>query len=98
MSHWIHIEIDRLEGTLLRILGLVERRGFHIDEIDMHELNEDNRILGLRVRPRDDTRSLITLGLQIDRLYGMKRLTEAPERIAQAEDQGRKVKKQELSA
>ncbi|MEI9903938.1 MAG: hypothetical protein WDN06_08100 [Asticcacaulis sp.] len=28
MSHLIHIELDRLEGSLLRVLGLVERRGF----------------------------------------------------------------------
>ena len=31
MNHLIHIELDRLEGSLLRILGLVERRGEPID-------------------------------------------------------------------
>jgi acetolactate synthase-1/3 small subunit len=82
MSHLIHIEIDRLEGTLLRILGLVERRGFHIDELELFDLGEDRRGLALTVRPRDANRSLDILGLQIDRLYGVKRMQEAPSRGA----------------
>ena len=78
MSHWIHIELDRLEGSLLRILGLVERRGFHIDEAELYDLGEDKRGLTLGVRPRDPSRSLDTLGLQIDRLYGITRLHSDP--------------------
>jgi acetolactate synthase II small subunit len=80
MSHLIHIELDRLEGSLLRILGLVERRGFHIDALELFDLGEDKRGLTIEVRPRDPSRSLDTLGLQIDKLYGIKRLTEAPVR------------------
>ena len=76
MSHLIHIELDRLEGTLLRILGLVERRGFHIDGAELYDLGEDKRGLTLGVRARDPSRSLETLGLQIDRLYGVKRVKE----------------------
>lgn len=91
MSHWIHTEIDRLEGTLIRILGLVERRGFHLDEIVMRPLGEDKRVLSLNVRPLDASRSLETLGLQIDRLYGITRLLEAP-------DLGHKAPQKELSA
>ena len=82
MSHLIHIEIDRLEGTLLRILGLVERRGFHIDELELFDLGEDRRGLAITVRPRDPNRSLDILGLQIDRLYGVKRVKEPFERGA----------------
>ena len=78
MNHLIHIELDRLEGSLLRILGLVERRGFHIDGLQLYDLGEDKRGLTLTVRPRESTRSLETLGLQIDRLYGIKRLKDAP--------------------
>lgn len=95
MSHWIHIELDRLEGSLLRILGLVERRGFHIDEAELYDLGEDKRGLTLRVRPRDPSRSPETLGLQIDRLYGIRRLTKDPrEDAAMAPPQAR----QELRA
>lgn len=80
MSQSIHIEIDRLEGTLLRVLGLIERRGFHIDEIDLYDLGADTRGLSVTVRPRDAGRNIDILGLQIDRLYGIKRLEQAPER------------------
>jgi len=78
MSHLIHIELDRLEGTLLRILGLVERRGFHIDQMELYDLGEDKRGLTITARPRDPSRSPDTLGLQIDRLYGITRLPDDP--------------------
>ncbi len=84
MSHLIHIELDRLEGSLMRILGLVERRGFHIDEMELFDLGEAKRGLTLKVRPRDPSRSLDTLGLQIDRLYGITRLDSDPREIAAA--------------
>ena len=94
MSHLIHIEIDRLEGTLLRILGLVERRGFHIDELELFDLGEDRRGLSITVRPRDANRSLDILGLQIDRLYGVKRMQAPPIRAAAPPTQA----KQQISA
>lgn len=77
MSHLIHIELDRLEGSLLRVLGLVERRGFYIDAAELYDLGE-KRGLSLTVRPRDPSRSTDTLGLQIDRLYGITRLDADP--------------------
>lgn len=79
MSQLIRIEIDRLEGTLLRVLGLIERRGFHIDGLELSAIDEHTRLAVIEVRPRDATRSIDTLGLQLDRLYGIKRLTAAVE-------------------
>ncbi len=35
MSNTIHVQIDRADGSLQRLIGLVERRGFHIDGINM---------------------------------------------------------------
>lgn len=81
MSHLIHIELDRLEGSLIRLLGLIERRGFHIDEMEMFDLGDDKRGASITVRPRDPSRNADMLGLQIDRLYGVKRLSAAPARI-----------------
>jgi acetolactate synthase-1/3 small subunit len=84
MSHLIHIELDRLEGSLLRILGLVERRGFNIDGAELYDLGEDKRGLSLTVRPRDPSRNTDILGLQIDRLYGIRRLASDPRTGAKA--------------
>ena len=84
MSHWIHIELDRLEGSLLRVLGLVERRGFHIDAAELYDLGKDKRGLSVAVRPRDPSRNTSMLGLQIDRLYGVTRLAADPRVKTQA--------------
>ena len=80
MSHLIHIELDRLEGSLIRVIGLIERRGFHIDAMELYDLGEDRRGASVTVRPRDPSRNADMLGLQIDRLYGVRRLSEAPVR------------------
>ena len=73
MSDTIHIQIDRADGSLQRLIGLVERRGFHIDGINMADEGTMRRI-ALTVRGRDAARSIDTLGLQIDRLIGVARI------------------------
>ncbi|ESQ88477.1 hypothetical protein ABAC460_15705 [Asticcacaulis sp. AC460] len=88
MSHLIHIELDRLEGSLLRVLGLIERRGFHIDQMELYDLGE-KRGLSVTVRPRDPSRSPDQLGLQIDRLYGITRLSADPRVGAGADTQAK---------
>jgi len=72
MSETLHLNIDRADGSLQRLIGLVERRGFHIDGISMADHGSDRRI-ALTVRGRDDSRCVDTLGRQIDRLYGVSR-------------------------
>lgn len=74
MSDTIHIQIDRADGALQRLIGLVERRGFHIDAIDMAPEGAALRI-ALTVRGRDAGRSIANLGLQIDRLFGTRRIS-----------------------
>ncbi|MGX1745681.1 MULTISPECIES: ACT domain-containing protein [unclassified Brevundimonas] len=73
MSDTIHIQIDRADGSLQRLIGLVERRGFHIDGINMADEGTMRRI-ALTVRGRDAARSIDTLGRQIDRLIGVARI------------------------
>ncbi|ESQ77616.1 ACT domain-containing protein [Asticcacaulis sp. AC402] len=91
MSHLIHIELDRLEGSLLRVLGLIERRGFHLDQLELYDLGE-KRGLSVTLRPRDNSRSPDQLGLQIDRLYGITRLSADPRVAAPALDDARTKK------
>jgi len=76
MSETLHLNIDRADGSLQRLIGLVERRGFHIDGISMADMPSDGgsaRRIALTVRGRDDSRCVDTLGRQIDRLYGVSR-------------------------
>jgi len=73
MSDTIHIHIDRADGSLQRLIGLVERRGFHIDGLNMADEGAMRRI-ALTVRGRDAARSIDNLGRQIDRLIGVARI------------------------
>ncbi|HEY2069719.1 MAG TPA: ACT domain-containing protein [Rhizomicrobium sp.] len=70
----IHIELDRTEGSLQRLIGLIERRGFHIDDMTMTG-NGDYRRVAVKVRPRDAHRHGDVLDRQIDRMFGASRMT-----------------------
>jgi acetolactate synthase II small subunit len=74
MSDTIHILIDRADGALQRLIGLVERRGFHIDAMDMASEGTGEGS-ALTVRGRDAGRSIVNLGQQIDRLVGARRVS-----------------------
>ena len=75
MSDTIHIQIDRADGSLQRLIGLVERRGFHIDGMNMADEGAFRRI-ALTVLGRDAGRCMDNLGRQIDRLFGVRRLPD----------------------
>lgn len=74
MSNTIHIQIDRADGSLQRLIGLVERRGFHIDGMALADEGAFRRI-ALSVRGRDAGRCMDNLGRQIDRLFGVRRIS-----------------------
>lgn len=74
MSDTIHIQIDRADGSLQRLIGLVERRGFHIDGMSMANEADGARRIALTVRGRDAARSIDNLGRQIDGLFGVARV------------------------
>ena len=79
MTNTILVHFDRSEGSLQRIIGLVERRGFHIDGMSMADHDAATRALSLQVRGRDAGRCTQVLGRQIDRLYGVRRVSaDAP--------------------
>ncbi len=73
MSDTIHIQIDRADGSLQRLIGLVERRGFHIDGLMMSDEGATRRVQ-MNVRSRDAGRTTENLGRQIDRLFGCSRI------------------------
>ncbi|WGM31993.1 ACT domain-containing protein [Brevundimonas sp. NIBR11] len=73
MSDTIHIQIDRADGSLQRLIGLVERRGFHIDGMSLSDEGAMRRVQ-MQVRGRDAGRCTENLGRQIDKLIGATRV------------------------
>lgn len=73
MNKTLHIYLDQLQGSLPRVVGLVERRGFLIDALRM-EPAQDGRNLMLMVTPRDSLRCVLVLARQLERLHGILRV------------------------
>ena len=72
MSGRIEIDFAMAEGALLRMLGLVERRGFR--GIAMAE-GEGQGSLALDVRPRDAGRRLEVIAAQLRRLHDVRQVS-----------------------
>ena len=63
------------EGALVRLLGLVERRGFILRRSVMAELPCGRRAtVALTVEPRDPGRSVEVLARQLGRLHGVGKI------------------------
>lgn len=77
MADTFFIQIDHSEGALQRLIGLVERRGFDIERLNVASSGE-HRDVRMTVRGRDATRCTVVLGRQIDRLIGVRRMAPAP--------------------
>jgi acetolactate synthase-1/3 small subunit len=70
------IEMDHAEGSLQRLIGLIERRGFHIADMTISD-EGPYREVHVAVRARDADRCPRLLGRQIDRLIGIRRIATA---------------------
>ena len=79
-ANTLHLQIDRADGSLQRLIGLVERRGFHIDGLSLSDDGPGRRV-EMAVRGRDAARCTETLGRQIDKLFGVTRTAPHPERV-----------------
>lgn len=73
MTDTLLIQIDRAEGSLQRLIGLIERRGFHIDHMSLSDVGA-HREVHVSVRGRDAGRCTHVLQRQIDRLVGAQRV------------------------
>ncbi|HEX5182360.1 MAG TPA: ACT domain-containing protein [Allosphingosinicella sp.] len=77
MSGRIHVDFDATEGALLRLLGLVERRGFAVSGLAMRAA--DGRFtLSLDVAPRDPARRLDVVAAQLRRLVDVRGVSILP--------------------
>ncbi len=72
----ITLHIDHAEGSLPRLIGLIERRGFQIEGMQLSEEGQ-HRSVRLAVRARGADRCVQVLGRQIDRLIGVRRIASA---------------------
>ncbi len=79
-ANTLHLHIDRADGSLQRLIGLVERRGFHIDGLSLCDEGSSRRV-EIAVRGRDAARCTETLGRQIDKLFGVERSVHHAERV-----------------
>lgn len=76
MTDTLLIHLDRAEGSLQRLIGLIERRGFDIERMSMSDAGAAREVR-ISVRGRDATRCTALLGRQIDRLIGARRIAPA---------------------
>lgn len=70
----LHIEFENTEGALLRLIGLVERRGFDVASLHMPDTTSGIANVDLWVRRREDSRDIRVLQRQISRLIGVCRV------------------------
>ena len=72
----LFVEFEAVEGAVLRLIGLVERRGFRIRRVAMAEQPCGRRgSLALQVAPNDSARSVRVLAAQLRRIHGVDRVT-----------------------
>jgi acetolactate synthase II small subunit len=77
MSGRIEIAFDAAEGAVLRMLGLVERRGFEVGGIAMKAAQGEGA-LSLDVIARDPSRRLEIVAGQLRRLHDVRKVSIFP--------------------
>jgi len=87
----LQIELVDAEGALMRLIGLVERRGFTILTLDKSETSGSQFTVTMTLEARDDARNMDVLARQVARLLDVRTIFTrdahnqiAPEIAAQA--------------
>jgi acetolactate synthase II small subunit len=72
MTTRIEIDFAPAEGAILRLVGLIERRGFEVVAMDVPPMDRARSAsMALSLRARDATRRIETLDAQIRRIHGV---------------------------
>jgi acetolactate synthase II small subunit len=77
MINTLRIEILESEGALTRLIGLVERRGFHIASMVKSAPAHGRAMVTLDVVSRESSRHADILGRQISRLFDVRAVLPA---------------------
>ena len=78
MSERLTIDFTPAEGALIRVLGLIERRGYLLRSVAMGE-QEKGASLIVDVEPRDSGRRVQVVAEQLRRLVDVSNVTTATE-------------------
>lgn len=71
MNHTLRMNIHKVEGAIIRLLGLIERRGFSVTAMNAHS-DEATQQVEITVHLRATDRSVDTLAKQIEKLYDVR--------------------------
>ncbi|HUE79604.1 MAG TPA: ACT domain-containing protein [Sphingomicrobium sp.] len=77
MSDRLLLELDWEIGTLQRLIGVIERRGFKVIAIELNA-SGGARQMAVDVQPRREPKDFAVLARQVDRLHGVVRLGSSP--------------------
>ena len=79
MTDRIEIKFRPSEGAIVRLIGLVERRGFEVRGVDLPNMGVAADVyMGLHLRARDGGRKVETLCAQISKVYGVTSVHASP--------------------
>jgi len=71
MNHTLRMNIHKVEGAIIRLLGLIERRGFSVTAMNAHT-DEASQQVEITVHLHSAGRSVDTLARQIGKLYDVR--------------------------
>ena len=71
MNTQLLIRFKPAEGAIIRILGLIERRGFALRDLAVQDEDTDGS-LTVELSPRDQKRQVDVLARQVERLIDVK--------------------------
>jgi len=80
LNHRLTIEFSGVEGAFLRILGLMERRGYHLQTCTLNRRPDGSCVVDVMV---ESNRQGDLLKRQLERLYDVRRVELKASRQAQ---------------
>jgi acetolactate synthase II small subunit len=71
MNHILRMNIQKVEGAMIRLLGLIERRGFSVTAMNAHADDAAQQV-EITIHLHSSGRSVDTLTKQIGKLYDVR--------------------------
>lgn len=71
MIKTLDINIDRSERSIVRVLGIIERRGYEVLSINCPTVGSGHQTLTVGIRSRYEGRAIVTLSHQIEKLQNV---------------------------